>query len=45
VGRENQRANVVFSRHPVYYEMNTGVKAIKFTLDSGVLISRDVVPV
>jgi len=45
VGLQNQRANVVFSRHPVYYELNTGVKAVKFTLVSGVLVSRDVVPV
>ena len=45
MGLQNQGANVVFSRHPVYYELNTGVKAVKFTLDSGVLVSCDVEPV
>ena len=45
MGRQNQGTNVVFSRHPVYCEVNTGIKLIKFTLDSGVLVGRDVVPV
>jgi hypothetical protein len=45
VGRQNQGASVVFWRHPVYYDGNIGVRAVKFTLDSGVLLSRDVVAV
>jgi hypothetical protein len=41
---QNQGTSVVFSRHPVYCEVNTGIKLIKLTLDSGVLVSHDVVP-
>ena len=45
MGRQNQGAKVLFSRHPVYFEVNTGVKDINFTFDSGVLVSRDVVAI